>query len=414
VAKKSIADIDVKDKRVLMRVDFNVPIEEGRITDDRRIAQALESIRSVTDRGGKLILMSHLGRPAGKGAEPEFSLRITADHLGSLLGKPVTFVEACVGAAAKTAVAAMKPGDVVLLENLRFHAEETLIDSAKKNPDKKPTAEQRAKIDTFTADLASLADIYCNNAFGTCHRKHASMYDVPMKLGAGRRVCGHLVQRELQFLGHALQNPNRPFVAILGGAKVSDKIGVIEALLEKVDSILIGGAMVYTFFAAQGMDVGKSLCERDKIDLARSLLARAGGKLRLPIDSVCAAKIEPGVDTQVASGAIPADLMGLDIGPATIKLYRDLIAPAKTIIWNGPMGVFETPPFDKGTVAVAEAMAAATATGATTIIGGGDSAAAVDQAGLAEKMTHISTGGGASLEFLEGKPFATIEILDDK
>jgi len=413
VAKKSIADVEVKDKRVLMRVDFNVPIEDGRISDDRRIAQALESIRSVIDRGGKLILMSHMGRPKGVGPEPEFSLRITADHLGALLGKKVAFAHDCVGPVAKTAVSTMQPGDVMMLENLRFHAEETLIDSAKKNPDKKPTAEQRAKIDAFASELAGLADIYCNNAFGTCHRKHASMYDVPMKLGAGRRVCGHLVQRELQFLGHALQRPNRPFVAILGGAKVSDKIGVIEALIEKVDSILIGGAMVYTFFAAQGLEVGRSLCERDKLDLARSLLTRAAGKLRLPVDSVCAAKIETGVDTQVASGDVPADLMGLDIGPATIKLYRDLIAPAKTIIWNGPMGVFETPPFDKGTVAVAEAMAAATATGATTIIGGGDSAAAVDQAGLAGKMTHISTGGGASLEFLEGKPFATIEILDD-
>lgn len=413
MAKKSIADIQVEGKRVLMRVDFNVPIEDGRITDDRRIAQALESIRSVIDRGGKLVLMSHLGRPAGKGPEPEFSLRIAADHLGSLLGKPVTFVDACIGPTAKSAVAAMKPGGVVVLENLRFHAEETLIDQAKKNADKKPTAEQRAKIDAFASELASLADVYCNNAFGTCHRKHASMYDVPLKLPAGHRVCGHLVQRELQFLGDALQQPTRPFVAILGGAKVSDKIGVIEALLQKVDSILIGGAMVYTFFAALGMEVGKSLCERDKLELARSLLARAGGKLRLPVDSVCAAKIEPGASTEVASGAIPSELMGLDIGPATIKLYRELIAPAKTIIWNGPMGVFETPPFDKGTVAVAEAMAGATSAGATTIIGGGDSAAAVDQAGLAEKMTHISTGGGASLEFLEGKPFATIEILDD-
>ncbi len=413
MAKKSIADVNVQDKRVLMRVDFNVPIEGGRITDDRRIAQALESIRSVIDRGGKLVLMSHLGRPKGTGPEPEFSLRITAEHLGTLLGKPVAFAQDCVGPAAKTAVSTLKPGDVAMLENLRFHAEETLIDQAKKNPDKKPTAEQRAKIDAFAGDLTSLADIYCNNAFGTCHRKHASMYDVPMKLGPGRRVCGHLVQKELQFLGHALEKPARPFVAILGGAKVSDKIGVIDHLLTKVDSILIGGAMVYTFFAAQGMEVGKSLCERDKLELARNLLTRAGGKLRLPVDSLCAAKIEPGVETTVASGAIPTDMMGLDIGPDTIKLYRDLIRPAKTIVWNGPMGVFETPPFDRGTVAVAEAMAEATQAGATTIIGGGDSAAAVEQAGLADKMTHISTGGGASLEFLEGKPFATIEILDD-
>ena len=413
MAKKNIAAVNVRDRRVLMRVDFNVPIEEGRITDDRRVTQALESIRSVIDRGGKLVLMSHLGRPEGKGPEPEFSLRPVAAHLGKLLGKPVGFAEDCVGPAAKTAVAGMKSGDVVMLENLRFHGEETLIDKAKKNPDKKPTAEQKAKIDAFAGELAGLADLYCNNAFGTCHRKHVSMYDVPMRLGAGKRVCGHLVQREVQFLGHALEHPQRPFVAILGGAKVSDKIGVIENLLGKVDAVLVGGAMVYTFLAAQGVEVGKSLCERDKLDVAKGLLAKAGGKIRLPSDSVCAAEIKAGVAAKVLTGAVPCDLMGPDISPATAKAFGDVIRKAKTVVWNGPMGVFETQPFDQGTFAVAQALAEATKAGATTIIGGGDSAAAVEAAGLAEKMTHISTGGGASLEFLEGKPFATIELLDE-
>ncbi len=413
MAKKTIDQIDVRDRRVLMRVDFNVPLEGGRITDDRRVVQALPSIRSVIDRGGKLILMSHLGRPSGKGAEPAFSLRPVADHLGKLLSKPVRFAEDCIGEKADLLVAELKSGDVLVLENLRFHSAETLIDSAKKNPDKKPTAEQKSQIEAFARALARHADLYCNDAFGTCHRKHVSMYDVPMLLGAGKRVCGHLVQKELRFLGDTLARPARPFVAILGGAKVSDKINVIENLLPKVDMILIGGAMTYTFYAAKGLSVGKSLCEKDKTELARSLLSKAGDKIRLPSDSLCAATLEAGVSTKTFSGDIPDDMMGLDIGPATIATYRDVIATAKTVVWNGPMGAFETPPFDRGTLAVARALAEVTANGATTIIGGGDSAAAVDAAGLADRMTHISTGGGASLEFLEGKPFATIEILDD-
>jgi phosphoglycerate kinase len=413
MAKKTINQVEVNGKRVLMRVDFNVPLENDCITDDRRIVQALPSIRSVVDRGGKLILMSHLGRPKGTGPEAGLSLRPVAEHLGELLGKPVAFATDCVGQAADQAVAALKPGGVLLLENLRFHAEEDLIDKAKKNPDKKPTAEQAAKIDAFATALARHADLYCNDAFGTCHRKHVSMYDVPTKLGPGQRVCGFLVQKELRFLGEALSKPRRPFVAILGGAKVSDKIGVIENLLPKVDAILIGGAMAYTFLAAKGIAVGASKHESDKLDLARSLLDKAGGKIRLPSDSVCATAIEAGVGTMVATGEIGQGLLGLDIGPATVKAYRDVLATAKTIVWNGPMGVFETPPFDRGTTAVAQALAEATAKGATTIIGGGDSAAAVEAAGLSEKMTHISTGGGASLEFLEGKPFKTIEILDE-
>ncbi len=411
--KKTIDQVDVNGHRVLMRVDFNVPIKGGNISDDSRIVKALESIKSVIERNGKLILMSHLGRPSGKGYEPDFTLRPVADHLAKVLGKPVAFVEDCVGTDADKAVASLPPGGVLLLENLRFHAAEKLIDKAKKNPDKKPTPEQKAEIDAFATALAKHADCYCNNAFGTCHRQHVSMYDVPMKLGAGRRVCGHLVQKELQFLGDALSNPARPFVAILGGAKVSDKIGVIENLLPKVDAILIGGAMAYTFLAAQGVGIGSSRHESDKLDLARNLLDKAQSKIRLPIDSVCADKIEAGGTPQTASGDIPDGLLGLDIGPATIAAYAEVLHTAKTIVWNGPMGVFETPPFDTGTMAIAKTLAEVTDGGATSIIGGGDSAAAVEVAGLANRMTHISTGGGASLEFLEGKPFATIELLDE-
>jgi len=399
VAKKVISDIDVRDRRVLMRVDFNVPLEDGRITDDGRVVKALESIRSVVDRGGKLVLMSHLGRPKGE-VKPEFSLRPVAEHLGKLLDRPIAFAEDCIGPVVDAAVTALKPGDVLLLENLRFHAAEKLIDKAKKNPDKKPTAEQRAAIDAFAAALASHADLYCNNAFGTCHRLHASMYDVPQRLGPGRRVCGHLVQKELTFLGSALAEPARPFVAILGGAKVSDKIGVIESLLPKVDKILIGGAMSYTFFAAQGIEVGGSLCERDRLELAAALLKKAGDRLVLPTDSRCASDLVEDTETTVLTGDIPPELKGFDIGPATIKAFSETIVGAKTIVWNGPMGVFETPPFDKGTLAVALALSEATQQGATTIIGGGDSAAAVEAAGLADQMTHISTGGGARLEFL--------------
>lgn len=412
VAKKSIRETDVEGRRVLMRVDFNVPIEDGRITDDSRIVKALDSIRSVIDRGGRLILMSHLGRPKGK-PDPALSLRPVAEHLGSLIETPVKFVGDCIGALADRAAAGLKPGGVLLLENLRFHAAETLIDKAKKNPDGRLTAEQQREINTFAAALSQNADLYCNDAFGTCHRQHVSMYEVPRLLGPGHRVCGHLVEKELRFLGEALANPKRPFVAILGGAKVSDKIGVIENLLSKVDTILIGGAMTYTFLAAQGMDVGGSRCERDKIDIAADLLDTAKNKIRLPNDNVCAPAIERGVETTIVTGPIEAGLMGLDIGPHTISAYRDVLSTAKTVVWNGPMGVFETPPFDKGTLAVAKALADATGRGATTIIGGGDSAAAVEAAGLANEMTHISTGGGASLEFLEGKPFATIELLDD-
>lgn len=413
MAKRTIDQVDVSGKRVLMRVDFNVPLQGDRITDDLRLVQALPSIKSVVDRGGKLILMSHLGRPKGTGHEPEFSLRPVATYLASLIGRPVTFAEDCVGSPADRAVETLSSGSVVLLENLRFHAAETLIDKAKKNPDKKPTAEQRASIDAFARDLARYGDLYCNDAFGTCHRKHASMYDVPMMLGAGRRCCGRLVEKELRFLGDALSRPARPFVAILGGAKVSDKIGVIESLLPKVDAILIGGAMAFTFLASKGMRVGDSLCERDKLEIAKALLEKSAGKIHLPIDGVCAAKLEANVAPKIVAGEIESGLAGFDIGPGTVSAFRDVLETAKTVVWNGPMGVFETPPFNTGTLAIARALADATSRGAITIIGGGDSSAAVEAAGLADKMTHISTGGGASLEFLEGKPFATIELLDE-
>lgn len=414
MAKKSIDSINVAGRRVLMRVDFNVPLERTRITDDRRIEQALPSIRSVLDRGGRLILMSHLGRPRGQGFEAEHSLAPVRLRLAELLNLPdLKLASGCAGAQVDSLVAGLRDGQALLLENLRFHAEETLIDQAKKNPDKKPTADQAARIAAFAAALSRHGDIYCNDAFGTCHRKHASMYDVPLRFPAGARVCGFLVKKELKFLGDALAAPARPFVAVLGGAKVSDKIAVIERLLPRVDALLIGGAMAFTFAAARGGSVGKSLCETDKLDLARDLMQRGGDKLRLPLDAVCAERIASDAAIQTLAGDIPDPLMGLDIGPRTIDAYRRIVSGAKTLVWNGPMGVFETPPFDAGTLAVAQAAAEATQRGAVTIIGGGDSAAAVDAAGLADRMSHISTGGGASLEFLEGKPFATIELLDE-
>lgn len=412
MAKRTIDEIAVDNRRVLMRVDFNVPIENGVITDDRRITSALESVRSVVDRNGMLILMSHLGRPKGQ-YDPALSLKSVAERLEKLIARPVGFAEDCIGAERDRAIHAMRPRDALLLENLRFHAAETLIDKARKNTDGQPTDRQREETRSFATALAAHADLYCNNAFGTCHRKHVSMYDVPLLLGPGNRVCGHLVRKELRFLGEALKTPERPFVAILGGAKVSDKIEVIENLLTTADSVLIAGAMSFTFFAAQGTSVGKSLCERDALHLARRLLDQAGQKLLLPLDTVCAAKIERGAATSISTGDIDDDLIGLDIGPATVQAYRDKIATAKMIVWNGPAGVFETPPFDQGTIAIAHALAEATANGATTIIGGGDSAAAVESAGLADRMTHISTGGGASLEFLSGRPFDTIELLDE-
>jgi 3-phosphoglycerate kinase len=354
----------------------------------------LPTIRSIIDRGGKAILMSHLGRPKA-GPEKKFSLKPAADVLSKLLGKPVKLAPDCVGEQAEKEVAGLKNGDVLLLENTRFHKEEEKNDAG------------------FAGQLAKLGDLYVNDAFGTAHRQHASTYGVPEKLGAGKRAIGFLIEKELKFLGDALEHPHRPFIAILGGAKVSDKIAVIENLLAKADTILIGGAMAYTFFLAQGKTVGKSLSEKDKVELAKSLIAKAGGKLLLPVDTVISDKMTDDAQTQVVEGNIPAEMEGFDIGPKTAKLYAEKIKGAKTVVWNGPMGVFEKKPFVNGTRVVAEALAEATGRGATTIIGGGDSAAAIEDFGLAEKVSHVSTGGGASLEFLEGKGFPCIDILDN-
>lgn len=394
MAKKTIADVDVQGKTVLMRVDFNVPLDDnGTITDDLRIRTAVESIKSVVDRGGKLILMSHLGRPKGEGVEPAFSLKPTAAKLGELLGQPVQFAADTVGDQAKTKVAALNDGDVLILENLRFNKGEKKGDEA------------------FASELAGFADIYCNNAFGTCHREDASMYAVPKAMGDKPKVVGFLVEKEIKYLSDAIGNPNRPFVAILGGAKVSDKINVINNLLTVCDKILIGGAMAYTFSLAKGGQVGKSLVEPDKIDLAKELMAKAGDKLVLPVDTHCGDDFSSQCNkVVVAAGEIPEGFEGLDIGPETAKQYAEIVSNAQTIVWNGPMGVFEMPPFDAGTRTVAEAIANSSG---TSIIGGGDSAAAIAKFGLEDKVSHVSTGGGASLEMLEGKTFSAVEILDE-
>ncbi|MBN8601379.1 MAG: phosphoglycerate kinase [Planctomycetes bacterium] len=394
MAKKTIADVDVRDKVVLMRVDFNVPQEDdGSITDDRRIRMALPSIESVLARGGKLVLMSHLGRPKGKGVEPAYTLRPTAVRLGELLKKSVAFATDTVGDSAKATIAALKSGDVCVLENVRFNAGESSGDS------------------TYAGILAGWADIYCNDAFGTCHRKDASMVAVPKAMGSKPKVSGFLVAKEIQYLSDVLANPERPFVAILGGAKVSDKINVINNLLGICDKVLVGGAMAYTFSLAQGGKVGKSLVEPDKVELAKSLLAKGGDKLILPVDTHCGDAFKGDCNKKiVAAGEIPDGWEGLDIGPKTAALYADIVRKSKTVVWNGPMGVFEMAPFDEGTKAVANAVAESTA---TSIIGGGDSAAAVEQLGYADKVTHVSTGGGASLSMLEGERFEAVDLLDE-
>jgi 3-phosphoglycerate kinase len=395
MAKKTVAQMDVKGKRVLVRVDFNVPLDENlNVTDDRRIRSAVPTIKSIIDRGGKAILMSHLGRPKS-GPEKKFSLKPAAETLSKLLGKPVKLATDSIGPEAEKDVAGLKDGDVLLLENTRFHKQEEKNDPA------------------YAEQLAKFGDLYVNDAFGTAHRQHASTFGVAERLGAGKRGIGFLIEKELKFLGDALENPKRPFIAILGGAKVSDKIAVIENLLAKADTILIGGAMAYTFFLAQGKTVGKSLSEKDKVDLAKSLLEKAKGKILLPVDTVISDKMTDDAQTKIVEGNIPDDMEGFDIGPKTAKLYAEKIKAAKTVVWNGPMGVFEKKPFVNGTKVVAEALAEATSHGATTIIGGGDSAAAIEEFGLADKVSHVSTGGGASLEFLEGKGFACIDILDN-
>ena len=394
MAKKTVADLtDVKNKRVLVRVDFNVPLDGDRITDDRRIVQAVPTIQALIDKGAKVILMSHLGRPKG-GPDPKLSLKPCVKRLSQLLGRPVDFAKDCVGMDAERAVKNLGPGDVVLLENLRFHPEEEKNDA------------------NFAASIAKLGDAYVNDAFGTAHREHASTFGVPQAMAGKPRVIGFLIEKELKYLGEAVTTPERPFVAILGGAKVSDKIQVIEQLLDKADTLLIGGAMAYTFFLAQGKTVGGSLVEPDKVALAGELIKKAGSKLKLPVDTVVADSITS-TATTVVEGNIPAGKSGFDIGPKTIEMFVDEVSLAKTVIWNGPMGVFEKPQFAAGTKAVAQAVADTTEdTDATTIIGGGDSAAAVEQLGLAEDVSHVSTGGGASLEFLENGHFSTLDILD--
>ncbi len=412
MTKKTVADINVKGKKVLMRCDFNVPLDdECNITSDDRIVKALPTIKKILEGGGVLILMSHLGRPKGQRNE-KMSVGPVAERLSELLGQEVVFADDCIGAETKAKAEALGAGECMLLENLRFNKEETIKDKAAKED-----AQLREAKDNFAKELASMADIYVDDAFGTAHRDNASMYTVPVMMEGKPRVIGYLIEKELRFLGKTVSNPEKPFIAILGGAKVSDKIGVIENLLRKVDSILIGGAMAYTFFKAQGLRIGKSLCEDDFLDKASDLLEQAkevGCELVLPIDNVVAQEIKAGAVNKVVSGDIDEGWRGLDIGPATRKLFAEKVSDAKTIVWNGPMGVFELEPFDEGTKAVAIAVAEATSNGARSVIGGGDSASAVEQLGLGDKISHISTGGGASLEFLEGKKFKCLEILDEK
>jgi phosphoglycerate kinase len=394
--KKSVDDINVKGKRVLVRCDFNVPLQEGKITDENRLVAALPTIKKLIGDGGKVILCSHLGKPKGE-PKPELSLAPVAVRLAELLGQPITFAADAnvVGENAKAAVAAMKEGDVVLLENTRYRAEET------KN------------VDAFSEDLASLCDVFVNDAFGTAHRAHCSNVGITKYVDTA--VVGYLMQKEIDFLGNAVDNPERPFVAILGGSKVSSKISVINNLLDKVDTLIIGGGMAYTFMKALGEEVGNSLLEADYLDYAKEMMDKAekkGVKLLIPIDTVVAKDFSNDAEFKtVGRGEIEADWQGLDIGEKTRKLYADAIKSAKTVVWNGPMGVFEFSNFADGTIAVAKALAEINA---TTIIGGGDSAAAVNILGFGDKMTHISTGGGASLEFLEGKELPGVAAANDK
>jgi phosphoglycerate kinase len=394
MTKQSITQIDVAGKCVLMRVDFNVPLTAtGEITDDRRIEMALPSIHSVLQRGGSLVLMSHLGRPQGNGDDERFSLTPVAKRLGELLGQDIAMANDTVGDDANAKVSQLTDGGVVVLENLRF-------DSAEKTGDAE-----------FAAKLANFGDVYCNDAFGTCHREHASMVAVPQAMAGKPRVVGLLVEKEIKYLSAAIESPKRPFIAILGGAKVSDKIMVINKLLDVCDHILIGGAMAYTFALAQNGEVGKSLVEPDKVDLAADLLKRGGDVLVLPVDTHCGDDFSADCNKEVVTfGAISTEFEGLDIGPETADKYAGLLADAGTVVWNGPMGVCEMPPFDAGTRRVAEAIAASDA---ISIIGGGDSAAAIEHLGFADQVSHVSTGGGASLAMLEGKTFPAVELLDD-
>lgn len=397
MAKLFIEDLQVAGKRVIVRVDFNVPLKDGKVENDKRLRESLATIRHLVKSKAKTVLMSHLGRP--KGVTESLRMAPVAQALSRLLDIPVKSSTACVGPEAEQAVAALKDGEVLLLENLRFHAEEEGNDPA------------------FAKQLASLADYYVNDAFGTAHRAHASTEGITRFVS--KSAAGYLMKKELDFLGTSLDKPKRPFVSIIGGAKISGKIDVVEALLPKVDKLLIGGGMAYTFLKAMGLEVGKSLCELDKVELAKSLLARGEGKIQLPIDYMVTDSFDfkgrkIGSLKAVDQNGIPKDMESVDIGPKSAQLFSSIIAGAKTVVWNGPMGVFEIPETAKGTFEVAKALVAATASGAVTIIGGGDSAAAIEQLGLAEKVSHVSTGGGASLEFLEGKTLPGVAALTDK
>ena len=414
--KLTLRDIDLKGKKVVMRVDFNVPIKEGVIKDDTRVQGALPSIKYVLEQGGSLVLMSHLGRPDEKGITADTTLKPVAAYLEKLLGKTVVFVDDC--AAADAAVAAMQPGDIVMLENTRYYKEEQAKCKQKEGEDdaafKARKAELKEKQQVLAKKLASYGDIFCNDAFGTAHRAHASTAVIAKYMPTS--VAGFLMEKEIAFLGNAVNNPVRPFVAILGGAKVSDKLAVVRNLLTKVDTLIIGGGMAYTFLKAKGVEIGKSLCEEDQIDYAQEMIADAekrGVKLLLPVDNIAADKFDPEANTQVCA-AVPADWMGLDVGPETVKLYAEAIKDAKTVVWNGPMGCFEMEKFANGTMGVCAAVAEVKANGGVSIIGGGDSVAAVNKSGMAAKMSHISTGGGASLEFLEGKELPGVAALTDK
>jgi len=396
--KLTVEDLDLNGKRVLMRVDFNVPLESGRVADDKRIRAALPTIKYITSAGGILILMSHLGRPKGERV-PEMSLEPCVTVLNALLGRKVKFIDDCIGEKVETLIDDLSKGDILLLENLRYYTEETDND-----PD-------------FAAKLARLGDVYVNDAFGTAHRAHASTEGVTHHIS--QCAAGFLMMKELDYLGGVMANPQRPFVAILGGAKISGKIDIISNLLPAVDNILIGGGMTYTFFKAQGKEIGNSLLEEDKIDLAKQLLAQGGQKIILPVDCMVSEIFDfdarqVGALKEVSADAIPANQFSLDIGSNSIEKFRTIIGAAKTVIWNGPMGVFEIEETAKGTYAIANALAEATAKGATTVIGGGDSASAVNNAGVADKVSHVSTGGGASLEFMEGKVLPGVAALTDK
>ena len=430
MAKMTLRDVDLAGKRVVMRVDFNVPMAKdgsGKITDDTRVQAALPSIQYVLEKGASLVLMSHLGRPKGKGYEAEFSLKPVAEHLATCLGKPVAFAPDCM--AADDIVQALKPGEVCLLENTRFYKAED--GKVKKDDEKKgihlteeeyqaKKAELKAKRQEMAQKLASYGDIYANDAFGTAHRAHASTAVIADYLKPA--VSGFLLEKEIKFLGDAVENPVRPFVAILGGAKVSDKLAVVKNLLNKVDTLIVGGGMAYTFLKAKGMAVGKSLCEDEQLGYAKEMLAAAEAKgvnFLLPVDSVVADKFPAEKDasdiqTQVVEGDIPDGWMGLDIGPKSIALFSEAVKAAKTVVWNGPMGCFEFAPLAKGTFGVCDAVACVKANGGVSIIGGGDSVSAVKKSGKAAEMTHISTGGGASLEFLEGKVLPGVAALSDK